>query len=121
MSETKWFAFHWKDGSTTYSKGRTVSEAASISIGGLRALDYYEEPKELPDKFKEVHIVYPDGSDDFIVSWNTMLYEKIHSQLLEGKTEVTAVLCGKEYKYKVTKSNYEYTLEYIMSKEVSNE
>ncbi len=43
MKQEKWFAFRWLDGKTTYNKGKDVGEAAHLGVGGIMALDYYEE------------------------------------------------------------------------------
>lgn len=103
-----WYAFHWKDGSVTYSKGKSVSEA--IHIGdNVCALDYWELVDEIPDKYKEVLVIDVDG-DEFISTPDTMFYKQIHGDLLLGKDKIITVFCGKRFEYTVTKNNYQFVL-----------
>lgn len=105
----KWFTFHWYDGTVTYGKGKTVAEAANFSGSALRALDYYEEAKELPDDRKEVRIKMLNG-DDNILPRHTMFAEQVLKQIAKGLLEVVVCMCGREYKLSVKKEPYQYVL-----------
>lgn len=105
----KWFVFYWYDGTTTYGKGKTVAEAANFSGSALRALDYYEEAKELPDDRKEVRIKMLNG-DDNILPRHTMFAEQALEQISKGLLDVVVCMCGREYKLSVKKTPFEYVL-----------
>lgn len=105
----KWFAFHWLDGKTTYNKGKDVGEAAHIGVGGIMALDYYEEAKEVPDDRKEIRCVFLDGSNE-VLHPDTMFAKQAKEQILEGHSDIIISICNRVWKCNVCVEPFEFVL-----------
>ncbi|EXG86552.1 hypothetical protein K413DRAFT_3392 [Clostridium sp. ASBs410] len=109
MKQEKWFAFRWLDGKTTYNKGKDVGEAAHLGVGGIMALDYYEEVKEIPDDKKEIRCIFLDGRNE-IMHPDTMFAKQASKQILDGSSDVIVSICNKTWNCNVEKKNYEFVL-----------
>ena len=83
----KWYEFHWLTGDVTYGKGDGPSSAIDVGSGGIKALDYYCEAKELPEDLKEI-VVTDLNNNTESMNPETMLYKLTKEQLLNGNKEI---------------------------------
>lgn len=104
-----WFALHWRDGRITYSKAKNIREAAGgISMGGLMALDYWEEASSLPKDEKEIYRLDDNGWK--MVHPRTMFFDQAQKQILEGKDIIKISILRKELLYSVKENPFSFEL-----------
>ncbi len=109
MKSDKWFAFYWVDGKITYNKGKSIGEAAHLGIGGITALDYYEEVNEIPDDKKDIRCVFLDGTNE-VMHPETMFAKQAKEQIIDAARDITISICNRIWKCNVRVDPFEFVL-----------
>lgn len=100
----KWYEFHWLNGDVTYNKGDSPSSAIGVGAGGVKALDYYCEAKELPENLREI-IVTDLNNNTESMNPETMLYKLAKEQLLNGNKEIVINVYLYTWKFNLVNSS----------------